>query len=82
VLKLPSTSIYTELSLAGKPMSTVDEVYKLIISDLTKAVNGLTANRLGKSYINKNVAQGILAQVYQVMGNWQGAADAAKASYG
>jgi hypothetical protein len=51
-------------------------------SFLTKAVDGLTANRLGKSYINKNVAQGILAQVYQVMGNWQGAADAAKASYG
>ncbi|WP_339918649.1 RagB/SusD family nutrient uptake outer membrane protein [uncultured Flavobacterium sp.] len=78
----PAPPIYTELSLAGKPMSTVDEVYKLIVSDLTKAVNGLTANRLGKSYINKNVAQGILAQVYQVMGNWQGAADAAKASYG
>jgi hypothetical protein len=41
------------MSLAGKPMSTVDEVYKLIISDLTKAVDGLTTNRLGKSYINK-----------------------------
>ncbi|MGO4821463.1 MULTISPECIES: RagB/SusD family nutrient uptake outer membrane protein [unclassified Flavobacterium] len=78
----PAPPIYTESVAAGKAMSTVDEVYQLIVSDLTKAVNGLTADRLGKSYINKNVAQGILAQVYQVMGNWQGAADAANAAYG
>lgn len=78
----PAPPIYTELSLTGGPMSTVDDVYKLIVSDLTKAVDGLTASRLGKSYINKNVAQGILAQVYQVMGNWQGAADNANAAYG
>ncbi|MEZ7499187.1 RagB/SusD family nutrient uptake outer membrane protein [Flavobacterium sp. Arc3] len=78
----PAPPIYTESASSGKAMSTVDEVYKLIVSDLTKAVDGLTADRLGKSYINKNVAQGILAQVYQVMGNWQGAADAANAAYG
>lgn len=78
----PAPPIYTETASAGKAMSTVDEVYQLIVSDLTKAVDGLTEDRLGKSYINKNVAQGILAQVYQVMGNWQGAADAANAAYG
>lgn len=78
----PAPPIYTESVAEGKAMTTVDEVYKQIVSDLTLAVDGLTADRLGKSYINKNVAQGILAQVYQVMGNWQGAADAAKAAYG
>jgi hypothetical protein len=42
----------------------------------------LKETRLGKSYINKSVANGILAQVYQVMGNWAGAETAAIAAYG
>ena len=78
----PAPPIYTGLSFTGNPMSTVNELYEFIVSDLTKAVSGLTANRLGKSYINKDVANGILAQVYQVMGNWEGAKDAAAAAYG
>ncbi|MDR7212339.1 RagB/SusD family nutrient uptake outer membrane protein [Flavobacterium piscis] len=78
----PAPPIYTGLSVTGNPMSTVDEVYKLIVSDLTIAIDGLTTNRLGKSYININVANGILAQVYQVMGNWEGAKNAAIAAYG
>lgn len=78
----PAPPIYTSLSLTGNGMSTVKDMYALIVSDLTKAVDGLTANRLGKSYINKNVANGILAQVYQVMGNWSAAETAAKAAYG
>lgn len=78
----PAPPIYTELSTEGKPMSTVGEVYDLIVSDLTKAVDGLTSSRLGKSYINKEVANGILAQVYQVMGKWSDAAVAANSSYG
>jgi hypothetical protein len=61
-------------------MSTVKDVYALIVADMTKAVDGLTTSRLGKSYINKSVANGILAQVYQVMGNW--CKDAANAAYG
>lgn len=82
-LTFPAPPIYTETAVTGKAMSTVGEVYALIVSDLTKAVDGLTANRLGKSYINKNVANGILAQVYQVMGNkWPEAEAAAKAAYG
>jgi hypothetical protein len=36
-------------------MSTVKDVYALIVADMTKAVDGLTT-RLGKSYINKSVA--------------------------
>ena len=78
----PAPPIYKGLSLTGNPMSTVKEVYALIVDDLTNAVNGLTDDRLGKSYINKSVANGILAQVYQVMGNWPGAEAAAKAAYG
>ena len=81
-LNYPAPPIYTGLSLTGNPMSTVKDVYALIVSDLTKAVNGLNDTRLGKSYINKSVANGILAQVYQVMGNWAGAETAAIAAYG
>ncbi len=81
-LNYPAPPIYTGLSLTGNPMSTVKDVYALIVSDLTKAVDGLKDTRLGKSYINKNVANGILAQVHQVMGNWAGAETAAIAAYG
>lgn len=79
---LPAPPIYTELSLEGKPMSTLTEMYALIVSDLTTAVAGLTDARLGKSYINKAVANGMLARVYQTTGNWTGAEAAAKAAYG
>ncbi|WP_298264355.1 RagB/SusD family nutrient uptake outer membrane protein [uncultured Lutibacter sp.] len=79
---LPAPPIYTELSLEGKPMTTLQEMYDLILSDLTTAVADLPETRLGKSYINKAVANGILARVYQVLGNWSGAETAARAAYG
>lgn len=79
---LPAPPIYTELSLTGNPMSTLEEMYNLIVSDLTFAVENVGPDRLGKSYINENVANGILARVYLVMGNWSGAEMAAKAAYG
>ncbi|UMB61930.1 RagB/SusD family nutrient uptake outer membrane protein [Lutibacter sp. A80] len=79
---LPAPPIYTELSLDGKPMSTLQEMYDLIISDLTTAIEELPDTRLGKSYINKAVANGILARVYQTTGNWSGAEAAARAAYG
>jgi hypothetical protein len=50
-LDFPAPPIYTSLSLTGNGMSTVKDVYALIVADMTKAVDGLTS--LGKSYINK-----------------------------
>lgn len=79
---LPAPPIYTELSTEGNPMSTLTEMYALILDDLTYATQNLTSDRIAKSYINQNVAYGILARVYQTMGNWQGAEDAARKSYG
>lgn len=78
----PAPPIYTSPTTVGGSMSTVGELYEFIVSDLIKAVDGLTEDRLGKSYINKDVANGILAQVYQVMGKWPDAAIAANAAYG
>jgi hypothetical protein len=79
---LPAPPIYTDLSLAGKSMSTLTELYDFIIEDLTEAVADLDETRLGKSYVNKQVAAGILARVYLVTENWEGAKDAAIVSYG
>jgi len=78
----PAPPIYLELSLEGKPMSTLTEMYSLILEDLNYAVANLDDNRLGKSYINKNVASGILARVHLVMENWAGAEAAANVAYG
>ena len=79
---LPAPPIYTEVATEGNPMSTLTEMYALILEDLSYATTNLTSDRLAKSYINQNVAYGILARVYQTMGNWTGAEDAAKKAYG
>lgn len=79
---LPAPPIYLELSLEGHPMSTLQEMYALIVSDLTTAIDGLSDSRLDKSYVNKSVAEGFLARVYLVMENWEGAEEMAHAAYG
>lgn len=78
----PAPPIYTGFTLEGNPMSTTQEVYDLIIDDLEDAISKLSASRLDKSFVNINVAQAFLAQVYQVMGDWPKAEDAANAAYG
>jgi hypothetical protein len=79
---LPAPPIYTEVATEGNPMSTLSEMYALIIEDLLFATVNLNDGRLAKSYINQNVAYGILARVYQTTGNWSGAEDAARKAYG
>lgn len=78
----PAPPIYTGFSLEGNPMSTTSEVYSLILDDLTEAVSKLSTSRLDKSFVNVNVANAFLAQVYQTMGDWQNAEIAANAAYG
>jgi hypothetical protein len=74
--------IYKEPTTVAKGMSTVKEVYDFMVDDLTTAIPLLSTSRLGKSYVNKEVANAILAQVYQVMGKWDLAEAAAIAAYG
>ena len=62
------------------PRSTVAACYEQIIKDLTSA-QGLLANydRSGtKYYFDKDVATGLLARVYLVMGEWSKAKEAAQ----
>lgn len=79
---LPAPPIYLELSLEGKPMTTLTDMYDLIVSDLVFATQNLDDSRLGKSYINAKVANGILSRVYLVMENWPGAEATANLAYG
>lgn len=56
--------IYTESGIAGKPKSTMGEVYELMENDLTTAIALLDGyNRPTKTQINKPIAQTILAYV-------------------
>ncbi|MDR3717082.1 MAG: RagB/SusD family nutrient uptake outer membrane protein [Puia sp.] len=66
----PGVPIYTtpsDGSTSGNPRSPLNAVYQLIVSDLESASATLTTTRVDKYRINKNVAQGILAEVYQEM---------------
>ncbi|MCL2682452.1 MAG: RagB/SusD family nutrient uptake outer membrane protein [Bacteroidales bacterium] len=49
---------------------TVQNVYDLIERDLELAIRLLTANRPSKDFINKAVAQGLLARVKMCMHKW------------
>lgn len=62
--------------------STVEEVYNQIVSDLTSAKSLLSDyNPANKWFINSEVCSGILARVYLVMQNWEGAYTEAKSVY-
>ncbi|MEC8547069.1 MAG: RagB/SusD family nutrient uptake outer membrane protein [Bacteroidota bacterium] len=81
---LPAPPIYKEPANEGKPMSSLSELYNFILEDLNYAVQFTPEARINKSYVNRSVAYAISAQVNQVMGNWQEAANmasAAKQSY-
>ncbi len=67
----------------GNAPSPLSAVYDLILSDLDSAIPDLPESRLGKSYINKAVANGILARVLLVtQDDWSLASAAAKDAYG
>ncbi|MDN3666217.1 RagB/SusD family nutrient uptake outer membrane protein [Algibacter miyuki] len=81
--RLPLYSSKASGSSEGNAPVPLSEFYASILKDLKEAIIDLPTTRLGKSYINKAVAQGILARVLLVtQDDWQGASDAAKAAYG
>jgi hypothetical protein len=81
--KLPINTEPVTGASTGFPPSTTADVYALIKSDLFDAIADLPESRMGKSYINKSVANGMLAQVLLVtQDDWAGASAAAVAAYG
>ncbi|WP_136465904.1 RagB/SusD family nutrient uptake outer membrane protein [Flagellimonas onchidii] len=82
----PGIPIPDKREFDGKPRGTVKEVYDWIIPSLERAITLLDGfSRDSKQAIDRQVAQGILAQVYLETGNWSEAAtmaNAAKQGYG
>lgn len=80
----PCCPIYTEPTVAGtqgNPRSSVDDVYKQIVSDITKAVellNGTTRKHI--SHIDYATALGLQARIALVMEDWATAKAAAHAA--
>ena len=82
----PCVPIVTETTedFTNNPRATVAEVYKLILSDLTYAIENLAGYiRPDKSRIDQQVAYGLRARAYLNMQEWAlAASDAAKAMAG
>jgi starch-binding outer membrane protein, SusD/RagB family len=61
--------VYTNTQDPNQPLSTTEEVYNLIISDLTQAIDYLSDfNRSSKDQVNVWVAKGLLAYAYAARG--------------
>ena len=76
---IPLYTTPSTLTTEGKPRSTVQEVYDLILQDLQSAVtpNTFTYERSNKGQFSLEVIQGVLARVYLHMGEWENAKDMA-----
>lgn len=79
----PAPPIYEESTVEANGMSTLQEMYNIIVSDINEAIPDLPESRLGKSYINKSVANGIKARVLMAMNqDWDQVEVAARNAYG
>jgi len=78
---VPIYTTPTEANTQGKPKSTLEEVYKLITTDLSQAETLLAGySRPVKYKINIDVVHGLQARTYLNMGNWALAAEKAAAA--
>ena len=68
--------IMTDVTVAGLPRASVEEVYTQIIKDLDESIVNLTGAvaRTSKSHLDVNVAKGIRARVALTMQDWANAA--------
>ena len=79
----PAPPIYTESTVEPNGMSTLQQMYDLILTDINAAITDLPDTRLGKSYVNKAVANGIKTRVLMAMNqDWDQIQAAANYAYG
>lgn len=80
----PGVPIYLDRASAERPQkdrNTVEEVYAQILADLNAALTELSGfERPSMEYINADVVNGFLAQVYLTMENWEEAEQHANAA--
>ncbi len=71
------------VDVTNNPRASVEQVYNVIVEDLTWAIDHLDETRSSKAYVNANVAYGLRARAYLAMGKGaEAAADAEKAMQG
>ena len=71
------------VDVTNNPRATVEQVYNVLVEDLTWAIDHLDETRSSKAYVNANVAYGLRARAYLAMGKGaEAAADAEKAMQG
>ncbi|RKD92788.1 RagB/SusD family nutrient uptake outer membrane protein [Mangrovibacterium diazotrophicum] len=79
----PAPPLYDQVEYEAKGMSTLAELYTLIVQDINDAIADLPEDRLNKSYINKSVAYGLKARILMAMNkDWDQVEAAANAAYG
>ena len=70
-------------TVGGKAPAPLSEIMDQILVDLDEAITDLPETRSGKSFINKAVANGMLARVLAVtQDDWAGLSAASRAAYG
>ncbi|WP_456438636.1 RagB/SusD family nutrient uptake outer membrane protein [Psychroserpens sp.] len=70
-------------TVGGKAPAPTSEIMNQILTDLNEAIADLPETRPGKSFINKAVANGMLARVLAVtQDDWAGLSVASRAAYG
>ena len=68
----PILPIYTTVADEAAPLSTTQEVYDLIVSDLTDAIDLLqNFTRTAKNEVDVTVAKGLLAYTYAAMNEYE-----------
>lgn len=78
---MPGVPYYDVSTKNGKPRESVATIYQHVVADLTQSIELLAGfSRTYKSQINRSVAQGILAEVYLTMEDWNNAAAMAHAA--
>ncbi|WP_299557139.1 RagB/SusD family nutrient uptake outer membrane protein [Seonamhaeicola sp.] len=84
LVRIPLYTAGASLETAqGNPPVPMSQVYNQVLQDLEDAVAGLPDERIGKSFINKAVAQAVLTRVLAVtQDDWSRMSTLARAAYG
>jgi len=72
--------IYLEPATDSKGMSTINDLFTQIKSDLTEASQKASESRINKSYLNKHVIEGMKARVHLYLGEYAEAKASAAAA--
>lgn len=68
----PVLPLYTGVATEAAPLSTQQEIYDLVVSDLTQSIDLLEGfTRTAKNQVDVSIAKGLLAYTYAAMGDYE-----------